>query len=157
MDPHPINQPISGIQIDSVPGCGPDGDGNAYVVGDSVTRIEACEKPGLHGVIPYVRVWAGERCIAEFCQHNIVGVYFAPALATTEFAEVFNPDMDAAPHDKTVMGQRADGTEVAMLWWHSWPGFRESFSGGGVGEPVEAVAWRPLTEAEAECFDDILF
>ena len=25
----------------------------------------------------YVRVWKGDFCEAEFCQHNIVGVYFS--------------------------------------------------------------------------------
>lgn len=49
-----------------------------YTVGRSgVTRIEACVKPGLHCHIPYVRVWTGDTCMAEFCQHNIVGVYFS--------------------------------------------------------------------------------
>lgn len=77
---HPVEQPIRGLQIDTVAGAGPDGDGNAYYVGDSgVTRIEACTKPGMHCDIPYVRVWADERCISEFCQHNIVGVYFDKA------------------------------------------------------------------------------
>ncbi|MEW9855893.1 hypothetical protein [Novosphingobium sp. M1R2S20] len=51
-----------------------------YSVGRSdVTRIEACTKPGLHCNIPYVRVWKGDVCEAEFCQHNIIGVYFEPA------------------------------------------------------------------------------
>jgi hypothetical protein len=49
-----------------------------YTVGRrEVTKIEACTKPGLHCDIPYVRVWKGDVCEAEFCQHNIVGVYFA--------------------------------------------------------------------------------
>ncbi len=80
MDPHPIQQPIRSVQVDAVAGAGPDGDGNVYFVGDGgVTRIEACAKPGLHCDIPYIRVWADDRCLAEFCQHNIVGVYFASA------------------------------------------------------------------------------
>lgn len=41
-----------------------------------VTRIEAFTKSGMHADIPYVRVWAGDQPVAEFCQHNIVGVYF---------------------------------------------------------------------------------
>lgn len=76
---HPVEQPIRSIQIDTIAGLGPDGDGNTYFVGDhGVTRIEACQKSGLHANIPYVRVWAGDTCLAEFCQHNIVGVYFEP-------------------------------------------------------------------------------
>lgn len=48
-----------------------------YRVGyDQVTRIEACEKSGMHSAIPYVRVWRGDTCIGEWCQHGIVGVYF---------------------------------------------------------------------------------
>ena len=76
MEEHPINQPIRGIDvyIDA------DNDPVFYVVGRAgVTRIEACQKSGLHANIPYVRVWNDEVCLAEFCQHNIVGVYFAPA------------------------------------------------------------------------------
>jgi hypothetical protein len=41
-----------------------------------VTRIEATTKSGMHADIPYVRVWNGAHAISEFCQHNIVGVYF---------------------------------------------------------------------------------
>lgn len=57
-----------------------DGDGGrSYWVGNrGVTRIEAFTKPGMHSDIPYVRVWKGDKPEAEFCQHNIVGVYFAP-------------------------------------------------------------------------------
>lgn len=70
---HPITQPIRAIDIDAIPGVEA-----GYAVGrNGVTRIEACTKSGLHANIPYVRVWKGEVCEAEFCQHNIVGVYFA--------------------------------------------------------------------------------
>lgn len=77
MEEHPIQQPIKAIQIDTIPGV--EGE---YAVGRSgVTRIEACQKSGLHANIPYVRVWAGDVCLAEFCQHNIVGVYFGEAVS----------------------------------------------------------------------------
>ena len=70
---HPVEQPIRCIEIDTIPGVE-----GSYIVGrNDVTRIEACTKSGLHADIPYVRVWKGEVCEAEFCQHNIVGVYFA--------------------------------------------------------------------------------
>lgn len=50
---------------------------NFYRLGkDGVTRIEGCTKPGPYCDLPYVRVWKGDACEAEFCQHNIVGVYF---------------------------------------------------------------------------------
>lgn len=73
---HPIEQEISSIIVDAIPGREQE-----YIVGDArfhtiCTRIEACTKSGMHADIPYVRVWAGDICLAEFCQHNIVGVYF---------------------------------------------------------------------------------
>lgn len=70
---HPVDQPIDAIEIDTIP----DVQGSYRVGRNGVTRIEACTKSGLHADIPYVRVWAGDECKAEFCQHNIVGVYFA--------------------------------------------------------------------------------
>ncbi len=71
-DEHPIKQTIRSIDIDSIPEVQ-----SNYLVGrNGVTRIEACEKSGMHANIPYVRVWAGDTCLAEFCQHSIVGVYF---------------------------------------------------------------------------------
>lgn len=76
MSEHPVQQPISEIDtfIDA------DHEAAGFKVGrNNVTRIEACTKSGLHANIPYVRVWAGDHCVAEFCQHNIVGVYFAEA------------------------------------------------------------------------------
>lgn len=72
MSAHLISQPIRAIDIDTIP----DVQGG-YVVGrNGVTRIEACTKPGLHCDLPYVRVWKRDVCEAEFCQHNIVGIYF---------------------------------------------------------------------------------
>lgn len=53
----------------------------SYRVGyDGVTRIEACTKSGMYANIPYLRVWKGDDCFAEFCQHQIVGVYFKAVL-----------------------------------------------------------------------------
>ena len=73
MDEHPINQTIRAIGVDSIPDVQ-----ETYTVGrNGVTRIEACTKSGMHANIPYVRVWKGDICTAEFCQHNIVGVYFS--------------------------------------------------------------------------------
>lgn len=52
-----------------------------YRVGfDGVTRIEACEKPGEYCMLPYVRVWRDNECVAEFVQHKLIGVYFRPDL-----------------------------------------------------------------------------
>lgn len=70
---HPISQPIRGVTIvefeDSV---------ESYAVGaNGVTRIEATTKSGMHANIPYIRVWSGDTCLMEVCQHNILGVYFA--------------------------------------------------------------------------------
>jgi len=72
MTEHPIDQPITHIDVYIH-----DGESAGFVVGaDGVTRLEATTKSGLHADIPYVRVWRGDECAAEFCQHNIVGVFF---------------------------------------------------------------------------------
>lgn len=50
----------------------------SYQVGaNSVTRIEAFTKSGMHADIAYVRVYKNGAPHSEFCQHNIIGVYFA--------------------------------------------------------------------------------
>lgn len=83
-DLHPVDLPIYAVDIDSIPEVQA-----GYMLGrDGVTRIEACAKPGLHCDIPYIRVWAGDECRAEFCQHGIVGVYFTtPEDATRRLRE----------------------------------------------------------------------
>lgn len=60
---------ISEIQID-------DPQNMCRVGKNGITCIEAFEKSGLASNIPYARVWKGDEPIAEFCQHQIVGVYF---------------------------------------------------------------------------------
>lgn len=77
MNEHPVQQKISDIVIDTIPESQA-----SYSVGrNGVTRIEACTKSGMHADIPYVRVWADDICLAEFCQHQIVGVYFSAEAA----------------------------------------------------------------------------
>ena len=77
MNEHPVQQKISDIVIDTIPESQA-----SYSVGrNGVTRIEACTKSGMHANIPYVRVWADDICLAEFCQHQIVGVYFSAEAA----------------------------------------------------------------------------
>lgn len=72
---------LNGPTIRSITVC-EEGSGDNYMfegysVGrDGVTRIEVLTKSGMYTDLPYVRVWKGERPYAEFCQHNIVGVYF---------------------------------------------------------------------------------
>ena len=73
MTEHPIKQEIIAIDVVTIP----DVQGSFVVGTNGITRIEACEKSGMHANIPYIRVWAGDTCMAEFCQHNIVGVYFS--------------------------------------------------------------------------------
>ncbi len=52
--------------------------GLAYCVGmDGVTRIEACGKNGEYATIPYLRIWSGDICLAEYCQHQVAAVTFA--------------------------------------------------------------------------------
>jgi len=75
---HTIKQPIREIVVFT------DADGDLLyykVARQGVTRIEAITKPGLHCDIPYVQVWRGLECEAEFCQHNIIGVYYDPAVS----------------------------------------------------------------------------
>lgn len=75
MTEHPINQPITAITVFEF-----EGGAEVYTIGrGGVTRIEATTKSGLHSDIPYVRVYKGELAVAEFCQHNILGVYFGEA------------------------------------------------------------------------------
>ncbi len=74
MSEHPIKQVIMSITINAT---ADQRDAEQYCLGyDAVTRIEACEKAGAMAMVPYVRVWKGDVAYAEFCQHNIVGVYF---------------------------------------------------------------------------------
>lgn len=71
MNTHPIQQTIVGIATLACD-TGPD-----IVVGRrGVTRIEACEKPGEYAMIPYVRVWADDKCLSEFSQHSLQGLWF---------------------------------------------------------------------------------
>lgn len=71
---HPVEQEIDFIVIWQKPD---NTESEVYQVGtDQVTRIEACTKSGLHANIPYVRVWRDDVCLGEWCQHNIIGVYF---------------------------------------------------------------------------------
>lgn len=73
MTEHPVQQPISAIDVSDTPSEGM----LSFMVGaGGITRIEACTKSGMHADIPYLRVWKGDACVAEFCQHNIIGVYF---------------------------------------------------------------------------------
>lgn len=56
-----------------------DGSDISYEVGrphSKVTRIEQCQKSGMHSYIPYLRVYAGDEVIAELCQHNIESIQF---------------------------------------------------------------------------------
>lgn len=74
-----MDEHLEGVEIDEIDIFPPqEGEGfHYYKVGrNDVTRIEAFTKSGMHANIPYVRVWKGEQPAAEFCQHNIVGVYF---------------------------------------------------------------------------------
>lgn len=65
---------LEGIEIEAID---TDQQGSGYRIDrNGVTRIEAFTKSGMHSEIPYVRVWIGDRPRAEFCQHQIVGIYF---------------------------------------------------------------------------------
>ncbi len=69
---------ITSIQIDTVIG-------TVYGVDvDGVTEISETTHPGQYIDIPYVRVWKGEYLFAEFCRHNIVGVFYNTPGTTAE-------------------------------------------------------------------------
>lgn len=74
-----MSEHLEGVEIAIVNVYNPfEGDGGeSFHVGHGgVTQIEAFTKSGMHSNIPYVRVWCGDQPKAEFCQHNIVGIYF---------------------------------------------------------------------------------
>lgn len=73
---HPTNQPIKAVTVTDYEGCT-----EHYEDGKHDTcLIEPFTKSGMYAAIPYIRVWKkvdGAPIVhAEFCQHNIVGVYF---------------------------------------------------------------------------------
>lgn len=73
MTEHPVDQPIRMIQIP----CDERGNPREFTVGrNGVTHIEATTKSGMHADIAYIRVWCGDKALAEFCQHSLSGVYF---------------------------------------------------------------------------------
>lgn len=72
MSERTAEKPIIGIDVSRSPKI------HAYRVGlKGITKIEAFTKPGQHADIPYIGVWKGDQYKAEFCQHNICGVYYA--------------------------------------------------------------------------------
>ena len=71
---HPIAQTIMATQLP----CDENGNPLDYIVGrNGITKIEASEKKGEYCMIPYIRVWAGNHCVAEFNQHKASFVRFA--------------------------------------------------------------------------------
>lgn len=66
---HPVDQEIVMVEVS---------EDSVYRVSASsgITRIEACTKSGMHADIPYVRIWRGDTCLAELCQHNILALHF---------------------------------------------------------------------------------
>lgn len=50
----------------------------SYRVGgpSGVTKIEKIELPGPHCMVPYIRLYKGDKIFADFCLHNIIGVYY---------------------------------------------------------------------------------
>lgn len=72
MTEHPTEQVIRSILVvDNVH------TNENYTIGSKgVTKIEPFTKSGMYADIPYLRVWKGEFVHSEFCQHQIIGVYF---------------------------------------------------------------------------------
>lgn len=77
MTTHSVEQPILIAQI----ACDETGNPCDYVVGKNCTHIEPCSKGGEFCDIPYIRVWNGSECLAEFSQHRAGFVKFGPKSA----------------------------------------------------------------------------
>lgn len=63
-------------EIDCITFVDVDGEGFMRVGNSGITRIEKWTKSGSMASLPYVRVWKGDVLVAEFCQHNLTGVFF---------------------------------------------------------------------------------
>ena len=50
----------------------------SYRVGGAsgVTKIEKIELPGPHRMIPYIRLYKGDKIFADFRLYNIIGIYY---------------------------------------------------------------------------------
>ena len=73
-----LEHPVTGQEISVIYWAAPEGVCPYFRVGtDGVTRIEKTKKSGMHADIAYVRVWAGDQVISEFCQHQLSAVFFA--------------------------------------------------------------------------------
>lgn len=71
---HPVTQAVKSLWLFASPENGEEG----FTVGSNgVTRIEQTVKSGMYADIPYLRVWRGEYCLGEYCQHNIMGITFS--------------------------------------------------------------------------------
>lgn len=74
MSEHPIAQEIERVVVWQTLDASV---AESYEVGrNGITKIEACAKSGMYSHIPYVRVWKNDVCVGEWCQHNILGLYF---------------------------------------------------------------------------------
>ena len=69
-----IDQHIECIAFQS-----PDGIEEFVVDGERVTLIEEVELPGEYSMIPYIRVWRNETCIAEFNKHKLQYILYGKA------------------------------------------------------------------------------
>jgi len=77
-----MSEPI--IQSILVP-CDHHGNPESWIVGQmGVTRIEQIAKDGEYACIPWVRVWCGDKPVAEFCEHKLAGIYFVDVMAHQE-------------------------------------------------------------------------
>jgi len=80
--------PVTDQEICAIYWQAPEGFSPAYYVGsDGVTRIEKTTKSGMYANIPYVRVWAGDSALAEFCQHQLTAIFFADRPTQKETGE----------------------------------------------------------------------
>lgn len=67
-----IRQKIVAAQLS----CDEQGNPQDFVVGMNCSRIEIVQQNGEYAYIPYVRVWSGDDCLVEFCQHKATFVRY---------------------------------------------------------------------------------
>lgn len=89
-----IDQPIIATQLP----CDEHGNPIDYIVGRNCTRIEKFGMEGEYGYVPYIQVWNGGECLAEFCQHKASFVRFGSK------RDLVKEAMDEPDNDTDMLG-----------------------------------------------------